>query len=51
MVAGYIRETATAKVEEGTGNGRSVCPECAGLHAGYNGWDSGLLRREATLIS
>jgi len=25
--AGYIRETATANVEEGTGNGRSACPE------------------------
>ncbi len=33
------------------GNGRSVCPEWTGQHAGYNGYDSGTQRREATLIS
>ena len=51
VVAGYITETAAAKAEEGTGNGRSACPECAGLHAGYNGRDNGLQPREGALIS
>ena len=33
--------------EEGAGNGRSVCPESAGLHARNNGTDNGLqLRKE-----
>ena len=50
-VAGYIRETAVAKTEEGAGNGRSVCPEWAGRHAGYNGRDSGMRPREGELIS
>jgi hypothetical protein len=40
-VGGYIRKTASAKLEEGMGNGRSVCPEWAGQHAGYNGQDNG----------
>ena len=31
--------TATVKVEEGGGNGRSVCPESPGLHADCNGRD------------
>ena len=30
---GHYRETAGVKPEEGGGNGRSVCPECPGLHA------------------
>ena len=33
--------TATVKVEEGGGNGRSVCPESPGLHARYKGQDNG----------
>ncbi len=33
----HYRETATAKVEEGGGNGRSVCPESPGPHARYKG--------------
>jgi hypothetical protein len=40
-----------ANTEEGTGNGRSVCPECAGQHAGYNGQDKGFLLRKETVIS
>ncbi len=40
-----------ANTEEGTGNGRSVCPECAGLHAGYNGQDNGFQRRKVQVIS
>ncbi len=40
-----------ANTEEGTGNGRSVCPECAGLHAGYNGQDNGFPPRERAVIS
>ena len=50
-MAGYIRETAVVKAEEGMGNGRSVCPECTGLHAGYNGRDNGMQPREGKLIS
>ena len=38
--------TATVKVEEGGGNGRSVCPESPGLHARYKGQDNGLRHRE-----
>ncbi len=30
-------ETAVDKTEEGVGDGRSVCPECARLHAALNG--------------
>jgi hypothetical protein len=45
-VAGYTTETASAKEEEGAGNGRSVCPEWTGQHAGYNGTDSGTRPRE-----
>ena len=42
--------TATVKVEEGGGNGRSVCPESPGLHARYKGQDNGLRRRKAKAI-
>jgi hypothetical protein len=44
-------ETAAAKAEEGVGNGRSVCPESPGLHAGYNGWYNGHLPRKGKIIS
>ena len=37
----HIEETAGAKSEEGSGNGRSVCPEFPGLHARYKGRDNG----------
>ena len=37
----YTVETAGAKSEEGVVDGRSVCPEYPGLHAGYNGLDNG----------
>ena len=40
-MAGLIEGTATAKVEEGGGHGRSVCPETLGLHAGCNDSDNG----------
>ncbi len=40
--AGHTRGTAVDKAEEGEGYGRSVCPECPGLHAGCNGRDRGL---------
>ena len=34
-------------IEEGAGNGRSVCPESSGLHARNNGMDNGMqLRKE-----
>ena len=36
-VGEYTVETAGAKSEEGVVDGRSVCPEYPGLHAGYNG--------------
>ena len=45
----HYRETAGAKSEEGEGNGRSVCPECPGLHARYKGRDNGKLDREDAL--
>ena len=35
--------------EEGAGYGRSVCPECSGLHARNNGRDNGMQRRKAEL--
>ncbi len=38
---GNSKGTATDKVEEGAGKGRSVCPETPGLHAGlqwYEQW-------------
>ncbi len=46
----YSDRTATDKVEEGVGNGRSVCPESPGLHADYNDWNNGLRLREEKLI-
>ena len=45
----HYEETAGAKSEEGEGNGRSVCPECPGLHARYKGWDNGKPHREVEL--
>ncbi len=39
----YTVGTAGAKSEEGVVDGRSVCPEYPGLHAGYNGQDNGQL--------
>lgn len=36
-------ETAADKAEEGMGDGRSVWPESAGIHAAYNGWHKGLI--------
>jgi hypothetical protein len=43
--------TASAKEEEGMGNGRSACPELSGLHAGYNGQDNGYRHRKVKAIS
>ncbi len=42
--------TAGAKLEEGWGNGRSVCPESSGQHARYKGWDNGLQHRKVKII-
>jgi len=42
--------TARVKWEEGVGDGRSVWSETLGLHAAYNGWNSGLRLREEKLI-
>ena len=47
----YTVGTAGAKSEEGVVDGRSVCPEYPGLHAGYNGQDNGLLHRKVASIS
>ena len=49
--AGHTEGTAGAKPEEGAGNGRSVCPESPGLHAGYNGRDNGYRPRKGWVIS
>jgi hypothetical protein len=46
----HPKGTAGDKPEEGAGNGRSVCPESPRLHAAYNAYDKGLLRRKVTLI-
>ena len=46
----HYGDTATAEVEEGGGNGRSVCPESPGLHARYKGQDNGLRHRKVKAI-
>ncbi len=38
------------KAEEGAGDGRSVCPETPGPHAGCNGRDRGIRPREGKAI-
>ena len=45
-----VGRTAAAKAEEGRGNGRSVCPETPGPHAGCNGRDNGFLSRKGEAI-
>ncbi len=45
-VMGLICRTAIAKMEEGGGHGRSVCPETLGPHAGCNDRDNGLRPRK-----
>ena len=35
-------ETAGDKPEEGAGHGRSVWPECSGIHAAHNGRNKGI---------
>ena len=43
----YYGRTASDKLEEGVGDGRSVWPGYSRLHAAYNGWDNALqLRKE-----
>ncbi len=49
-IAEHSCGTAADKAEEGTGNGRSVCPESPGPHAGCNGIDRGLPPREGEPI-
>ncbi len=46
----HTKGTASAKLEEGEGNDRSVCPESPGRHARYKGWDKGLQPREGKAI-
>ena len=46
----HYGDTATVIVEEGGGNGRSVCPESPGLHARYKGQDNGLRHRKVEAI-
>ena len=43
--------TASAKLEEGVGDGRSVCPESSGLHAAYIGRYNEMQLRKEKLIS
>ena len=45
-----VDRTAAAKAEEGRGNGRSVCPETPGPHAGCNGRDNGFQSRKGEVI-
>ncbi len=47
---GNIRGTASAKLEEGGGNDRSVCPESPGLHARYKGRYNGNRHRKVKAI-
>jgi hypothetical protein len=49
--AGHSEETAGDKPEEGGDDVKSSWPLCPGLHTCYNGGDSGMLGREAVLIS
>ena len=46
-------ETAGDKPGEGAGHGRSVWPECSGIHAAYNGRDKEMQLRdgEANLLN
>ncbi len=46
----HSKGTASVKLEEGVGDGRSVCPESPGLHVAYNGRDNGLQARKGELI-
>ena len=43
-------ETASDKLEEGVGDGRSVCPESPGLHATHNACHNGMQSRKRKLI-
>ena len=47
----HSKRTASAKLEEGVGDGRSVCRESSGLHAAYNGEYNGMQLRKGKLIS
>ena len=49
-MSGHSAGTAGAKPEEGAGDGRSVCPESPGLHAGCNGRDNGFRPRKGEVI-
>ncbi len=42
----HFEGTASAKLEEGGVDGRSVCPESPGLHARYKGQDNELRPRK-----
>ncbi len=45
-----LRRPLPFKAEEGVGDGRSVCPETSGPHAGCNGKDRGFRPREGKVI-
>ena len=47
----HFRETASAKLEEGVVDGRSVRPEFPGLHAHYKERDNTLQPRKGKLIA
>ncbi len=48
--AGHSAGIAADKADESGGDGRSVCPETPGLHAGYNGGDNGIRPRKGKEI-
>lgn len=50
-VGKHFGETASAKLEEGGVDGRSVRPESPGLHAHYKGQDNALQPRKGKLIA
>ncbi len=47
----HFKETASAKLEEGEVDGRSVRPESPGLHARYKGQDNEMRHRKVELTS
>ncbi len=47
----HFEGTASAKLEEGEVDGRSVCPESSGLHARYKGRDNEMRPRKGKLTS
>ncbi len=50
-LTGHTRGTASEKLEEGGGHGRSVCRDMGVPHACYNGWDNASQHRKVKSIA